>query len=277
MESTGHQRKALRGYEVIEQRDAVLPLSNREVFFNFSVYESVKIKEGRALFIEDHLARLFESARRLRMEHQFRQDLLIESIEKLIEADSLQTASLRIQLIGGEEPQLFAFIQDLPVYPEHVYRAGVSVISYHGERVEPEVKSNCLLLNYIALREAQERGAFEAVLVDRNYKVLEGTRSNVFGIREHTLYTPGRGVLEGVTRKYIIEAAEEMGMQVVHAAPTLEELKDGIYEEFFISSTSMGALPVSSVDDVVIGTDFPRTARLHEAVGIKERAYLEGM
>jgi D-alanine transaminase/branched-chain amino acid aminotransferase len=268
-------KKALRGYEIIDEKDAVLPLTNREVFFNFSVYESVKVTGGVPVFIEDHLIRLFESAQRLRMHHGFGPEPLSRAVRRLVSSQELQQASVRIQLIGGEHPQLFAFIQDLPSYPENWYEDGVPVISYFGERVEPEVKSNCLLLNYIALRQAQEQGAFEAVLVDRNHKVLEGTRSNVFGIREHTLYTPGRGVLEGVTRKYIIEAAEQMGMHVVHAAATVDELKDGVYEEFFISSTSMGAMPVSFVDTVRIGEDFPKTRLLHKAVRTREEEYIQ--
>ncbi|MGM0431531.1 MAG: aminotransferase class IV [Spirochaetota bacterium] len=267
-------RHALRGYELIEEKDAVLPLSDREVFFNFSVYESIKVKEGIPLFFEDHVERLFESAARLEMAHSFEEGPLKAAVRRLLQADEVTQATLRIQLIGGGHPRLFGFLQSLPVYPTAYYQQGVSVLSYQGERIEPEVKSNCLLLNYIALREARKRGAFESVLVNRFGQVMEGTRSNIFGLREGKLCTPLSGVLAGVTRKHILSAAALMGLEIVDEAPDLNALKRGVYEEFFISSTSMGALPVSMVDEAGMANSFPVAAQLHAFVCSREQEYI---
>ncbi len=275
MNSTDQNRHALKGYELIPESEAVLPLSIREVFFNFSVYESIKVSEGIPLFLQDHIDRLFTSAVELGMPHHFDGALLTDAVYRLIFTDGLEEASLRIQLVGGDHPYLFVFSQQLPTYTDDQYAEGVRVISYHGERIEPEVKSNCLLLNYLALREANSRGAFEAVLVDRYGMAIEGTRSNVFGIRDDTLYTPGSGVLAGVTRKHILEAAEGLGMAIAFTETSLQELTEGFFDEFFISSTSMGAMPVSMIDDTVLGSSFPNTERLHAAFKEIEYSYIK--
>lgn len=267
-------RHAVCGYEIIDESEAKLPLSIREVFFNFSVYESIKVLEGVPVFIEEHIERLFESAARLRMDHAYESDRLIEAVMRLISLDRLDTASLRVQMVGGDHPYLFVFSQELPQYPLEYYRDGIAMLSYSGERIEPEVKSNALLLNYLALRKAREHGAFEALLIDRDTMATEGTRSNVFGIRNKTIFTPGTGVLAGVTRKHLLSCARDMGFQICFCHTSLHEVKSGFFDEYFISSTSMGALPVREVDGMVIGGSFPETNRLHEAVCSVEQDYI---
>ncbi len=277
MGNVTEQRHALCGYEIIDERDAKVPLTVREVFFNFSVYESIKVIAGVPVFIDDHIERLFESAHRLAMVHGFSPQPLIEAIGSLIAEDSIENSSLRVQLVGGEQPYLYVFAQSLPIYPDRYYEQGMKVISYAGERIEPEVKSNALLLNYLALRSAHEAGAFEAVLIDRNGMAMEGTRSNVFGIRSHTLFTPGTGVLSGVTRKYLLQAAQELGMGITYAHTSLADVAEGFFDEYFLSSTSMGALPVSHMDGKVIGTSFPLTGQLHAAVRRVEHEYISSV
>ncbi len=268
-------KHALSGYSIIPESEAVLPLTIREVFFNFSVYESIKIAESIPLFLKDHIDRLFTSAKELGMRHEFSELPLTDAIHTLIQTDSLIDVTLRIQLVGGDHPYLFVFSQGLPEYPMNLYEKGVSVISYEGERIEPEVKSNCLLLNYLALREAQERGSFEAILVDRHGMAMEGTRSNVFGIQGNALYTPGTGVLAGVTRKHILEAAKALGMTIALTDTSYFELRSGFFDEFFISSTSMGAMPVSMIDGVTIGKEFPKTQSLHVEFKKIEQQYIK--
>ena len=109
-------RHAVRNYSIIDEQQAVLPLTSREVFFNFSVYESLKVISGRLLFFEDHVNRLFESARRLRIVHSFDAQLMHEALLELLKVDEVTDATVRIQLVGGEEPLLFMFLQALPLY-----------------------------------------------------------------------------------------------------------------------------------------------------------------
>jgi branched-subunit amino acid aminotransferase/4-amino-4-deoxychorismate lyase len=239
---------AVRNCELIPEAEAQVPVTRREVFFGFAVYESLKVREGVPLFVGEHLDRLFESARVLRLVHHFSRGAIAESFRRLAEANDLADASLRMLLVGGEEPELFAYATELPRYPAEYYRRGAEAISYRGERIFPRAKSSSLLLNYVAGREAREREALEALLVDREGRALEGTRSNLFAVRGGELLTAGEDVLAGVTRKHILDSYAEAGGRIRYEKLDLKELLAGRCEELFISSTSMGALPLRSID-----------------------------
>lgn len=274
-QGTSKFRHAVRDLSVIPLKDAVLPVSVREVFFNFSVYESIKIVEGIPVFLSDHLERLLESAQRLEINHSFSPKDITRMIFLLIITDSVDSATFRVQLIGGLVPMLFIFPQVLPVYPDTYYREGVSVITYEGERIIPEVKSNSLLLNYLAQREAEKIQALEALFIDRNRCALEGSKSNFFAVSGNRLITPGKRILAGVTRKYILKSAEMLGMEIVYKDPSLDDILKLKFDELFISSTSMGAMPISRINTVPLYKKFNTCRMLHKRVKELEHEYVE--
>ncbi len=263
---------AVRNCELIPEEEATVPVTRREVFYGFAVYESLKVLEGVPLFVEEHLDRLFESARVLRLVHSFSRGAIADSFRSLAEANELGDASIRMLLIGGEEPELFAYTAELPTYSEKLYRSGAESITYRGERMFPRAKSSSLLLNYIAGREAAERGALEALLVDREGRALEGTRSNLFAVRDGELLTAGEDVLAGVTRKHILDSFAEAGGRIRYEKLSLQMLLAGRCEELFISSTSMGALPLRSIDGKDILPEKGGGTKAAGAPGLGEKA-----
>ncbi len=235
---------------LIAAEEAQLPISRREVLFSFGIYESLKVRAGVPLFVNEHLDRLSESARILDLQHSYDPDHFIEAIMRLVDANELDEATLRIQMFGGDEPFYYVVPFPLPHYPDWYYEEGVPTISYEGERVMPRAKSNCLLLNYIALREAQRQDAVEALLVNRDGNALEGTRSNLYAYRGGIVYTPEEDVLYGVTRKHILEWCGQAGYTVEYTPLSLDAMLRREYEGLFISSTSMGAVPVQYIDRI---------------------------
>ena len=261
----GRQIKyALKNMELIEEKDAVLPVTQRELFSSFGVYESIKVQDGKVEHVLDHLTRLFESARILKLEHNFKIDDVVMSLDKLIQANGDRKVSLKLQLLGGKDPSLFAFTTELPVYPAEFYTDGVKVISYIGERIFPHAKSNCLLLNYMAAREAIAAGALDAILVDRSGYALEGSRSNLFAVKGDTIITSANDVLYGVTRKRTLAIAEDLGLSIDFKKIPLLDIKQGGFDEVFITSTSMGAIPIRTIDDISIGSSFPVTSLINK-------------
>lgn len=266
--------KAIFNGALIDEAEAVVPVTRREVFFNFSVYESLKVLDGVPLFAKEHVGRFMESARILGMEHPFSDSRIEDYIRKLISANNAGDATLKIQMIGGMEPHLYIFLSPLPRYKDEWYREGVSAITYHGERIFPRAKSNCLLLNYIAYREAEQAGALDALLVDREGSVTEGTRSNFYAFLGDTLVTAEEDILFGVTRHLILQAAELEGIRVSFRKIGVEELLYGNFSEPFISSTSMGAMPLRSINGLKTregdGGGFPRVSLLNRKVRDRE-------
>lgn len=260
---------AIRNGELISPKEAVLPVTQREVQSNFSVYEALRIIEKKVVHLPEHLQRLKESAREIRLEHSFSDQMIASSIGKLIETDCITEATMRILIVGGPEPVLFITASPILSYPPSMYRDGVFCTVYEGERFMPECKTSNLLLNYIALEDSKRRGGFEALLLDRNGCIREGTRSNFYGFRDQILYTaPLDVVLDGITRQSVLKAAAEIGIKVAEKALRYSELKE--CDEVFISSTSMSAMPVRQVEDIVFSSDHQRTLRLSEIVRNRE-------
>jgi len=243
---------ALHNGKLIPEDQALLPLRQREVLMSFGVYESLKVRGGKALFAEDHLERLYESTRILELDQPFDESHFLRGFNRLIEANHTEEATLRIELFGGDTPFYYAFCSPLPRYPAEYYSEGADAVSFPGERIFPEAKSNCLLLNYMARREASRKGSLEALLVDREGRVPEGARSNLFACRGGRIHTPGEGVLAGVTRKHILEGCREVGIEVVFEPLHLEQLLRGHFDGLFISSTSMGAIPLKRIDGIPV-------------------------
>ncbi len=258
---------AIHNMRVIALKDAVVPITLRAVQFGFSTYESLRIIEGKVVHLQDHLNRLEHSCKGIGLVHPFTHEQIADSVHRLMEVDAIGQASLRIQIYGGEEPQLFVTAATILSYPESQYTQGVGAISYYGERLFPSCKTGNLLLNYLAVEEAKRQKCFEALLVDRTGRVLEGTRSNFFALKENSLYTAADDeVLLGITRDRVIKAAVQLGLSVVYEAPYLEDLAVGTYGQAFISATSMAAMPLASLDGKPFSAPFTKILAIRDLV-----------
>jgi D-alanine transaminase/branched-chain amino acid aminotransferase len=251
---------AVRNGVIINEADATLSVTNREVQFGFSTYESIRIIKGRPVHLGDHLRRLDNSCKGIFLSHSFSEKEMTDWVQSLIEEDALVEATVRILIVGGKEPLCFITAAPLLSYPEEYYKEGVSAITYVGERLMPSCKTGNLLLNYMALEASRRIDGFEALLVNREGEILEGTRSNFFAFRDKKLFTaPSDKVLLGVTRERVIEAAMKQGIEVVFQAPLAKDVLDGLYDELFISATSMAAMPLRLLDGKSFSGNFDRT------------------
>lgn len=164
--------------------------------------------------------------------------------------DSIEEATITITLVGGVESSYFITAANRLKYPHSFYESGINVITYYAERFLPRYKTNNLLVNYMGLKEASSKGAFEALLVNKENLVLEGTRSNLFAFKDKEVFTSDeKKVLAGVTRDKVIKSIEQLGYTLKLEAPSLEKIKGNYYDGLFISSTSMGAMPIGKVDE----------------------------
>ena len=260
-------KSAIKNGFIIDEKDAVLPITLREVQCNYSVYEALRVLHGKVVRLADHEKRLRESAAMLKMNIP---NLDLERwINKLIEHDKLDDVTMRILVVGGKEVQVFITYQDLLTYPDSYYNEGIAVTTYHGERFLPTCKTSNLLLSYLALEDAKSKGGFEALLVDRNNRVLEGTRSNFYLVKGNCVYTAGdEDVLSGVTRISVLKAFKELNYKIIMEAPNFSDLFCG--GTLFISSTSMAAMPISTLNQKKIPCDFELVKKIRTYVRLHE-------
>jgi branched-chain amino acid aminotransferase len=234
--------------------DARVSLSSIEYTYGYGVYETIRVRRREPLFLADHLLRLRISCNTLKLEHTFSDTLFAESIRKLIAAIDQETYNIKLLLIGGEtkEKAHIYMLASNPHYPDKkMYRDGVPVITRHFERAFPQAKSLNMLQSYLAYRDAKGAGAYDAVLINRNGAITEGTRTNFFAMKGLTLFSPPASeILHGVTRKHVLAVAKQLGYFCEEVAIPLDSITT--YDGAFLTSTSTKIMPISSIDDTAL-------------------------
>jgi branched-chain amino acid aminotransferase len=239
------------------------------------IYETVLVRKGRLPFWEDHWSRLCASADALDIQMPLTFAQATDVLRELVRRNDRPDAIGRIQLSGGglraglgpggngrrdrllQPPRALVIrLNPLPVHTaEDVLRGWKIVLSrLPYSPFLPHVKHTSRLAHVLARREAARASAQEAILLDRDQVLLEGTRSNLFFFRRGALYTPALecGILRGVTRDKVLRVARREAIAVNEGLHLPAELERA--EEVFLSFTSAGVMPVTDVDGRPVGT-----------------------
>jgi branched-chain amino acid aminotransferase len=240
--------------QLMPLEQAQISLFNKAYFSSFGVYESVKVEHGRPFYLEEHLHRLHKSAAMLELELGVDVPTLSHWATLLCQLDPQATWNLRILAVGaveaGGQPLIGLQAEPLVTYPATLYESGAGAVLYEGQRALPRCKSLNTLVNYLARRTATRVGALEGLLHHHGY-LTEGSRSNLFAVRQGQLLTPPEAeVLSGITRDIIVHVMQETAYPVVEAPLTINL---SLYEEIFITSTSMHVMPITRIGSVPIG------------------------
>lgn len=212
------------------------------------IYEVIRVIEGKPLFYEAHYDRMVNSCRLSNTKFKISKDSLKKHIESLIKANKFREGNLKITFKGKEEVLRIFFIKHS--YPtEDMYDLGVKTILYHGERTNPNAK----IINNDFRKDVQEKikeaDAFEAILVNGDNNITEGSKSNIFLIKNDVLFTSrAELVLPGVTRTEIIKVAKKNNIKVVEKNINRDTLEE--YDASFISGTSPNILPINEVNEI---------------------------
>jgi branched-chain amino acid aminotransferase len=265
MRSCGHINReiywATMQYKFFSHNGVVLPsdqakvsLSLVEYSYGFGVYETIRYSAGIAYFLGEHCERLMESARIIGLEHPYSVRFVAEAITALVGRVETDACNVKIMLVGAStsaQAQLFILCLN-PLFPDRkLYKVGVAVICVELERAYPHAKTLNMLGSYLAYRSAKKAGAYDALLVNRDGNITEGTRTNFFCLRGKTIFTPpAEDILLGVTRKAMLMAAAQHGYEVVSARIGRNNLAD--YDNAFITSTSTKILPIRAIGDEVV-------------------------
>ena len=243
------------------------------VHYGTGVFEGVRAYEtekGAAIFrLEDHTKRLFEAAKKINIEVPYSQDELNKVQKDIFIKNDLSEGYLRpIVFMGSESLGLRA--TDLSVnvavaaweWPSYMSpeakKNGISIIKSPFEQYSNPIHSGYKIIGtYInstmALHDAISKGADEALLLDKNGYISEGSGENIFSIKENILSTPKIDhCLNGITRQSIIKIALDLGLKVEEKDITYEELIQS--DEVFFSGTAVEITPISKIDDVIIGS-----------------------
>ncbi len=270
---------AVSGRGVVDPNEPVLHADDEALLRGRAAFETMRVYGGRPFRLEQHLERLAGSAARIGLESLDAGELRSLAEAALAEADE-RDAVLRLLWTPGREgvaAVALALVSSLPPHFDAWRERGISLISLLGVKADAPwllggVKSTSYAVNMAAEAEAQRRGADDALFVDADGIVLEGPVTNAWWRRGTTLFTPALdlGILAGVTRAALLEAAPGLGYTVEEGTFQLAEMASA--EEAFTSSSVREILPVVELDGAPLGDGRPGEAARELQGALREAA-----
>lgn len=269
--------------KLVDESEAKLSVFDHGLLYGDGVFEGIRIYNNRVFRLEEHVRRLFDSARAIILSMPWTQEDVCRFTCETVAANGLKDGYIRLVVTRGAgelglnpylcpKPSMFIIASTIKLYPEEMYRDGLAIITCATRRpapaaLMPQVKSLNYLNNVMAKVEAIQAGALEAVMLNEQGYVAECTGDNLFLIKNGTMFTPliSDGALDGITRAVIIELAAGLGVPVVERSLTRYDIFTA--DECFLTGTAAEVIPVVALDRRVIGCGKPGplTARFLEA------------
>ena len=239
-----------------------------------SVYEVIRIIDGVALFLEDHFNRLIHSLENQGISFELGFEEFQQKINDLVVINQNTEGNIKFvyPLFQNEKKWFFAFIPHS--YPTHSdYLSGVSTDFLFVERENPNAKINQNSLREKANQMIHEQKLYEVLLVDRNGIITEGSRSNVFFVKDGVFFTaPSSKVLVGITRQKVLECLNDLGFILIEEAVKASEINR--YDGVFLTGTSPKVLPVHSIGTRIFPAQLSAVNKLMESYDEKIRQYI---
>lgn len=234
--------------------DSLCSVNDDKGFVNASsplIYEVIRVIDGAALFMEDHIKRMRSSAEILKLNIQKTDEQIKDVIYKLIDANKTYNMNIKLlcyDLNRTEQSFLAYFIKSS--YPDkELYEKGIHTILINSERKNPNAKILNTDFKQRVNDELKRQDAYEALLVNEQGNITEGSRSNMFFVKGDIAYTaPAGEVLLGITRNEIMKVCKQQGISVVERDIRTDELEE--YDGVFMTGTSVNVLPITTIGNI---------------------------
>lgn len=276
---------------LVEPEHAAIPVLDRGFLYGDSAFEVLRTYDGQPFELRAHVARLTSSCERLGIP-PVDEEIVIGDIQAALRAAGNDESYVRVVVtrgitaiglaVGAQlRPRRIVVVLPLTPQPDELYARGVEVATVAMARSldgtgAAGAKASNYLPNILALEVARARGAYEAISVAPGGELLEGSTSNLFIVKDGRVRTPplSVGILGGITRRVVLEAAREAGVAASEALLFPSDLYGA--DEVFITSTLREIVPVVRADGVTIGdgSPGPTTKRLRDAFGRVRAALL---
>ncbi|NLK97904.1 MAG: branched-chain-amino-acid transaminase [Epulopiscium sp.] len=269
--------------EYVKKSEAKISVFDHGVLYGDGVFEGIRAYNGRIFKCKEHIDRIYAAAKAIMLDIPMTKDEMKEVLLETCRRNNLRDAYIRLVVTRGAgdlglsptkcpKPTVFCIAATIELYPPEMYEKGMPVITAAQRRnkatiVDPQIKSLNYLNNILAKIEANRAGVPEAIMLNHDGIVAECTGDNIFIVKDGVIYTPPIhiGILDGITRRTIIDLAKEMGIEVYEKEFTLFNVYNA--DECFLTGTAAEAIAVTQVDGRVIGDGVagPITKKLLEA------------
>jgi branched-chain amino acid aminotransferase len=256
--------------EWCDRGTAMVSVYDHGLLYGDGVFEGVRAYGGKVFRLEEHLDRLYDSAKAIWLSVPMEKEELAATTREAVRRSGIAEAYIRHLLTRGAgdlgldprkcpRPSLIIIVDTIKLWPEEVYEAGLNVITAgtpipHRESLSPRVKSLNYLAHIMAKVEGIHAGADEVLMLDSAGAVAEGSGQNVFVVKHGRLSTPPpyAGILKGVTRDAVIELATDAGYRVEETILNRYDLYTA--DEAFFTGTASEIVGIRQLDGRVIGS-----------------------
>lgn len=229
------------------------------VYSGESLYEVFRIIEKIPLFWEDHISRLFRTAEITGMNIWYDESAIEDVVNDLIRVNSVEEGNIKLVFNFRRKNRIMdrnflAYLIE-PIYPsKEQYKQGVNGILFQASRNNPTAKVINQNLRIAVYKQLIEKGAYEALLIDNKGRVTEGSRSNIFLIKDGKVFTaPDSDVLSGIARKHVIDTCIKENIPLAFTKISLADLDS--MDAVFMTGTSPRVLPFSRIGESTFDTN----------------------
>ncbi|MES9683775.1 branched-chain amino acid aminotransferase [Bacillus sp. AFS001701] len=269
--------------EFVQKQDAKVSVYDHGYLYGDGVFEGIRVYDGNVFRLKEHLIRLYESAKSILLTIPYSLEELTQIVVDTVNRNNLHSGYIRLVVSRGEgnlgldptscpRANVVVIAEQLALFPQELYEIGMEIVTVATRRnrsdvLNPQIKSLNYLNNILVKIEAKLAGVQEALMLNDQGFVAEGSGDNVFLVKGNKLITPpsSAGALEGITRNAIMELGDTLGYEVEEKLFTRHDVY--IADEVFLTGTAAEVIGVSKVDGRVIGDGKPgpNTQRLLKA------------
>src|SRR6195256_674787 len=214
------------------QEDAKISVFDHGLLYGDGVFEGLRSYRGKVFRLDEHIRRLYESAKAIWLEIPMSPEEMREAVNESVRTNKIDDGYIRLVVTRGagtlgldpnrcSNPQVIIIADAIALYPKELYEKGLDIVTVsvqrnHPAALSPRIKSLNYLNNILAKIEGIQAGCIEALMLNHKGEVAECTGDNIFLVRGGALLTPplDAGILEGITRDAVIELARDSGRQV---------------------------------------------------------------
>jgi branched-chain amino acid aminotransferase len=265
-----------------DKLDAKVSVYDHGLLYGDGIFEGIRVYGGKVFRHAQHIERLYESAQAIALTIPMTPAEMTKAVEETVAKNNKVDGYIRLIVTRGAgslgldprkcEPAIIIIVDDISLYPKELYENGLEIItsSYtrpHNNALSPRVKSLNYLNNILAKIEAIRAGCLEAIMLNQAGEVAECTGDNIFVLKGGVLKTPPpeAGILQGITRDFVLELAAKVGIPAKECTLTRHDVYTA--DEVFLTGTAAEVIAVTKVDGRTIGAgkQGPLTKKLRDA------------
>jgi len=276
----------------VPEKEAKISVLDHGFLYGDGIFEGIRAYYGRVFKLEEHLKRLYESAKSIQLNIGISKDEMQEIVFETLRRNGLKDAYIRLVVSRGKgdlgldpgncpRAAIVCIADQIKIFEPKMYELGLEVKTVairrnNPDSLSPRIKSLNYLNNILAKIEANQAGVVEGIMLTQEGYVAEGTSDNIFIYRNGVLITPplSVGILEGITRESVLQLASPLGIETREELFTRHDLYTS--QECFLTGTAAELIPVIKVDGREIGAGVPGEVFKQLFTAFKDLTHVNG-